>query len=95
LVAVHPFAPEDAPCRGDTEALIIVPQIRPPRELTFTFRTTIILFDTVTYSNSYGNTLKVYLNFTLDQALKTQIGSRGTALPFCNLGARWSWVVKP
>jgi len=93
LEVVPPSAPEDAPGRGDRDALIIIPQIRPPRELSFTFLTIIILFDTVTHSNSHGNTLEVYLNFTLDQTMKTQIGNRGTALTFFNLGARWRWVV--
>jgi hypothetical protein len=93
LEAVPPSATEDAPRRGERDALFIVPQIRPPRELSFTFLTIIILFDTVSHSNSQGNTLKSYWNFTLDQAWKTQIGSRSTALPFFNLGAKWRWVV--
>jgi len=93
LEAVPPLAPEDAPCRADRDAPIIVRHLRPPRELSFTFLTIIILFDIVTHSNSHENTLKGYLSFTLDQALKTQVGGGGTALPFCNIGARWRWVV--
>ena len=30
---------------------------------------------------------------TLEQATKAQRGSKGTALSFFNLGARWGWVV--
>jgi catalase len=36
---------------------------------------------------------KVKVNFTLEQAMKAQRGSRGIALLFFNLGARWGWVV--
>lgn len=33
------------------------------------------------------------VNFALAQAIKTQRGSRGTALLFFNLGASWGWVI--
>ena len=58
-------------------------------------------------SNKVGHPLKPWTLFglcviscilnvkiTLEQATKAQRGSRGTALPFSNLGARWGWVVK-
>jgi catalase len=33
------------------------------------------------------------VKFSLEQAMNAQRGSRGIALLFFNLGARWGWVV--
>jgi catalase len=38
--------------------------------------------------------VKVKIKFTREEATKAQRGSRGIALHFLNLGARWDWVVK-
>jgi len=35
----------------------------------------------------------IKVKFTLQQATKAHMGSRGLALLFFNLGARWGWVV--
>ena len=37
--------------------------------------------------------IKVKVKFALEQATKTENGSRGVALLFFNLCARWEWVV--
>jgi hypothetical protein len=36
---------------------------------------------------------KVKVKFTLEQAMKAKMGSRGIALPFFKLGTRWGWMV--
>ena len=39
------------------------------------------------------SSVKVKVQFTLEQATKAQRGSRSIAYSFFNLGTRWGWVV--
>jgi hypothetical protein len=37
--------------------------------------------------------VKENVMFTIEQAMKVQRESSGITVPFCNLGARWGWMV--
>jgi hypothetical protein len=45
------------------------------------------------YARAAKHGKKVNLKFTIEQVTKAQRWSRGIALLFFNLGARWGWVV--